>query len=202
MPHRSWPEGSIASSVVTSSLSLGQRGKWQRGLKDHYKPLLHWGTSFRTCMVQVPLAHPQGTEELLPAVLRAVPWPRATPTGIPGHLQAPLGAEGGEGSTVHSSSTAAVWQVCYQNLSHTWASPLIKVHIFPTGCGSLHYSLILLPPSFSFHHTHAILVFILKHKCSPLSKLPGYGMFYAFFIRSAPMLNWDYMMSGFPCSQT
>lgn len=145
-------------------------------------PLLHWGTSLRTCMVQVPLPHPQGTEEPLPAVLGAVPWPRATPMGVPSHLQAPLGAEGVEGSTAHSSRPASVWQVCDQNLSHAWASPLIKVCIFPTGCGSLRYSLILLPRSFCLHHTHAVLVFILKHRCSPLSRLPGCGMFYAFFL--------------------
>lgn len=63
MPRRSWLKGSIASSAVTSPLSLGQRGKWQRGRKDHYKTLLHSGTSLSTCMVQVTLLRYGGTGE-------------------------------------------------------------------------------------------------------------------------------------------
>lgn len=90
MPCRSWPEGSVASSAVTSPLSLGQRGKWQSGCKDHYKPLLHSGPSLNACIVQVPLPHPRGTgEELLPAALRAVPIPRAAPASISGPWMGP-----------------------------------------------------------------------------------------------------------------
>jgi len=63
MPCRSWPEGSVASSAVASSLSLGQRWKWQREHKDCYKPLLHSEPSLNTCMVQVPLPHPWGQEK-------------------------------------------------------------------------------------------------------------------------------------------
>lgn len=149
MPCRSWPEGPIASSAVTSPLSLGQRGIWQRGCKDHCKPLLHPGPGLSTCMVQAPLLHPWGTgEEMLPAALGPVLPPRAAPMAVPSHGQALLGAEGVEVSTVRSSGRASVQQACDQNLSRIWPSPLMKVCIFPMGCASLCYSLIFLPRSF------------------------------------------------------
>lgn len=80
---------------------------------------------------------------------------------------------------VHSSGRASVPQECDQNLSRIWPFPLMEVCIFPMGCASLCYSLVLLPCFFCPHRAHAVLVFISKCKCAPLSKFPGHGMFYA-----------------------
>lgn len=138
-------------------------------------------------------------EELLLTALGAIFLLRAPPSVS--LLQAiPSGGQrSGEEHTCTSGWAATEWQPCDPNLS--WPSLLMKICIFPTGCASLCYLYLSVPPFlFVSPCTRAVFVLISKPTHVPLSKLPGYGMFYASLL--APKLQWDYMMSRFPCSQT
>lgn len=95
-----------------------------------------------------------------------------------------------------SKEQSGAW--CASPAWSVFGLPCSEVCIFPSGSASLCYSFIFLPCSFCPHCTHAVLVFILKLKRAPLSKLLGCGMFYELHASTGVRLHdvW------FPCSQT